>query len=70
MSYPLLPGHAPACHLPLIDLTGLLGKDPQARIAVAEEIGKACRSTKPPPLPTVDTKRCAVSGWSQARRLT
>lgn len=43
MSYPLLPGHAPACHLPLIDLTGLLGKDPQARIAVAEEIGKACR---------------------------
>jgi isopenicillin N synthase-like dioxygenase len=32
-----------AHNLPLIDLTGLLGGDPQARAAVAQEIGHACR---------------------------
>ncbi|MEL7559426.1 isopenicillin N synthase family dioxygenase [Stutzerimonas chloritidismutans] len=43
MAYSLVPGPTPACQLPLIDLTGLLGDDPQARIVVAEEMGLACR---------------------------
>ncbi len=36
---------SPAQTLPLIDLAGLLQGDPQARAAVAQNIGRACRDT-------------------------
>ncbi len=45
MPYPRDSGRSQAGYLPIIDLTGLLSGDRQARKAVALEIGRACRDT-------------------------